>query len=479
MKTTQDKSFAEKLTGAIERNNSLLCIGLDPDPKKYPAYFSQPLDDAGSALTAWGKAIIEQTADLVCCYKPNFAFYEQFGPPGLAALRETIAAVPADIPILLDAKRGDIGSTAAAYARAAFEIWGADAITLSPYLGQDSLTPFLDYPGKTVFVLCYTSNPSAEQIQEFGREAERLFENIAQQGQNWGEPEQVGFVVGATQPDALGRVRALAPDRWILAPGVGAQGGDLNQAMIAGLDRNGSGLIVPVSRSVIYTQDSRAAAQTLRDEINTARHRVKGTPSVGSPHTELILQLHDLGCIQFGNFILVSGHQSPIYIDLRRLMSSPSLLRRAARAYADLIRSLSFDHLAAVPYAALTIGTAVSLTINRSLIYPRKDIKVHGTGRSIEGRFSAGEKVVIVEDVITTGGSVLSAIESLEIAGLVVEDVVVLIDREQGGRQTLLERGYHLQAAFRLSDILDVLHQAGRISTEKFTEVKVYLGTEG
>ncbi len=469
------KSFVEKLTSAIERNNSLLCVGLDPDPKNYPSYFPQPLDEAGAALTTWGQAIIDQTADLVCCYKPNSAFYEQYGPSGLAALRDTIAAVPADIPVMLDAKRGDIGSTAAAYARAAFEVWGADAITLSPYLGRDSLTPFLAYPGKMVFVLCYTSNPSAGQIQEFEGAAARLFEHIAQQTQHWGGPEQTGFVVGATQPDALGRVRALAPDRWILAPGVGAQGGDLSEAMAAGLDHNGSGMIVPVSRGVIYAEDPRAAAQTLRDEINKARLQVKDTLPVGSLQPELILQLYELGCIQFGNFILISGQSSPIYLDLRRLMSSPSLLRLAAQAYADLVRPLEFDHLAAVPYAALTLGTAVSLTINRPLIYPRKDIKVHGLGRSVEGCFSAGETVVVIEDVVTSGGSVLRAVETLELAGLAVHDVVVLIDREQGGGQRLAERGYELHAALKLSEILEVLHRAGRISAEKFGEVKHYL----
>jgi uridine monophosphate synthetase len=140
-----------------------------------------------------------------------------------------------------------------------------------------------------------------------------------------------------------------------------------------------------------------------------------------------------------------------------------------------LVRSLEFDHLAAVPYAALTIGTAVSLALNRPLIYPRKDIKVHGLKRSIEGCFSAGEKVVVIEDVVTSGSSVLRAVETLELAGLAIGDVAVLIDREQGGRQRLAERGYELHAALNLSEILAVLHRTGRISAETFGEVKNYL----
>ena len=223
-----------------------------------------------------GESIVEQTADLVCCYKPNIAFYEQFGLEGLEALRRTLAVIPDDIPVLLDAKRGDIGSTATAYARAAFEVLGVDAVTVSPYLGQDAVAPFLGYAGKAVFVLCYTSNPSAAAVQEFGDGQTRLFEHIVNQATQWGEPDQIGFVVGATQPEALARVRRLLAGRphWILAPGIGAQGGDLAEALAAGLDDRGSGLIVPVSRHIICADSPWAAARVLRDEINQARTSV-------------------------------------------------------------------------------------------------------------------------------------------------------------------------------------------------------------
>lgn len=461
----------------MQRNDSLLCIGLDPDPHKFPERFPQT-DDA-TALTAWGRAIIEQTADLVCCYKPNFAFYEQYGPAGLEALRQTLALVPPDTPTILDAKRGDIGHTAAAYARAAFEVWEADGITLNPYLGRDSVSPFLAYPGKMAFILCYNSNPSAQTIQEFGSQAEPLFEYVARQAQGWGQADQIGFVVGATQPQALARVRRLLPDsgHWILAPGVGAQGGDLKAALAAGLDRAGSGLIVPVSRAIIYADDPRQAALTLRNEINQARQSL--TPAQETPSTdrELILQLHEVGCLQFGVFTLASGRQSPIYIDLRRISARPLLLELAARAYARLLHPLTFDRIAAVPYAALTIGTAVALVTRKPLIYPRKEVKSHGTGQSIEGGFSAGEKVVVIEDLVTSGGSVLKAIKQLEAAQLTVTDVAVLINREQGGVEALAQAGYRLHAALNLSDILRVLHEAGRISGEQIATVEQYLKT--
>jgi uridine monophosphate synthetase len=216
----------------------------------------------------------------------------------------------------------------------------------------------------------------------------------------------------------------------------------------------------------------------LRDEINQTRKSPVGsaervTPDlVSSAKTDLILQLHDLGCVQFGNFTLASGKQSPLYLDLRRLSGSPTLLKHVAQACADLLATLTFDCLAAVPYAALTIGTAIALATDKPLIYPRKEIKSYGTGRGIEGVFEVGETAVIIEDLVTSGGSVVKAAIPLVEAGLHLRDVVVLIDREQGGRENLAEQGYQLHAVLRLSEILDTLYQAGRISATELAAVK-------
>lgn len=469
------QTFVEKLTAAIERNQSLLCVGLDPDPINFPTHFPGLDADPQAALWAWGQRLIAQTADLVCCYKPNFAFYEQFGPAGLTALQQTIAAVPDGIPVLLDAKRGDIGSTAAAYARAAFEVWGADAITVNPYLGQDCIAEFLAYPGKAVFVLAYTSNPSAAEIQEFGVAGDHLFEHVVRQAQGWGSSEQVAFVVGATQPEALARFRSLAPDRWVLAPGVGAQGGEVSAALHAGLNAADQGLILPVSRAIIYADDPHAAALNLRNQVNKTRRKRSPFALLGADQSSIAYRLHETGCLQFGEFTLASGQQSPIYIDLRRMSSAPALLWQVANAYTKTLASLTYDRLAAVPYAALTIGTAVALAANKPLIYPRKEVKSYGTGRTIEGVFEAGETAVIIEDLVTSGGSVLKAAGPLTEAGLRVNDVVVLIDREQGGRENLAAAGYRLHAVFRLSEMLESLHQAGRISAEQVAVVRNYL----
>ncbi len=454
-------AFSDKLAAAVERNGSLLCLGLDPE--------RVPVDQ----LVPWGRALMEQTADLVCCYKPNSAFYEQYGPAGMAALQETMAAVPAGIPVILDVKRGDIGNTATAYARAAFEVLKADAVTLSPYLGRDSVRPFLSYPGKAVFLLAQTSNPSAAEIQNLG--IEPFYQQVVRAGLEWGEAGQVGFVVGATQLEALAAVRRLAPDRWLLAPGVGAQGGDLGAALAAGLDVEGGRMIVPVSRAVLGAADPRAAAAALRMEIQSARAVLPVRPAAG---LELIRGLFEAGCVRFGQFTLASGALSPIYIDLRRAISVPSLFRKIAVAYAERLRRLEFECLAAVPYAALPAATAAALILNAPLIYPRKEVKAHGTGQAIEGIFKPGQRAVLIEDVITSGGSIATALQPLREAGLRVEDVVVLVDREQGGAAAMAAQGCRVQSVLTMGQILDGLQSLGLVEPGKLAEVRAYL-TEG
>ena len=457
--------FYRWLAEAARRNDSLLCVGLDPRPERLA-----PGDD----LFSFNRRIVDTTQDLVCAYKPNFAFYESAGPAGLEALCQTAEYVheTADLPVILDAKRGDIGSSARAYARAAFEVWGADALTVSPYLGGDSVTPFTAWADRGVFLLCHTSNPGATDLQTLPCPSRPLYELVAEKAATW----NTGLVVGATYPEALSRVRALVPQAWILLPGVGAQGGDLEAALAAGLREDGLGLVVNSSRGIIYADDPRQAARDLRQRINAARSRPQAPRF--DPRSALTLALVDIGAIKFGEFTLASGQKSPIYVDLRLLASHPDVLRQVAHAYADLLRQeLSIEHrglcirLAAIPYAALPIGTAVALELDLPLIYPRKEAKRHGTARQIEGDFRPGDRAVVLDDLITTGGSKLAAIELLEGAGLVVQDVVVLIDREQGGREELEAAGYRLHAVLSLGEMLDTLVEAGRVSGEQRAEV--------
>ena len=460
-------NFFDKLIQAIERNNSLLCIGLDPQLDMLPAGI-----DLHSRLTGWGKHLIEQTSDLVCCYKPNFAFYEQAGPKGLHALYETVKMIPSNIPILLDAKKGDIGSTAEAYARAAYQHWHADAVTLNPYLGQDSIKSFLKDPDKAVFVLCQTSNPSAKEIQQHGEPP--LYEYIAEIAQTWGSPSQIGFVIGATQPEALRRIRQICPEHWFLAPGVGAQGGNLDQALEAGLRADGLGMIIPVSRSVIFAADPRQAALEFRDAINNARAHFNYQPAL-SDREKLILSLYEHSCVKFDQFTLASGKSSPIYIDLRRVVSFPGLFKQAVDAYLRVLRTHTFDLVAGVPYAALPISAVAAWKMKTPLIYPRKEAKGHGTGQLIEGAYQVGHTAVLIEDVITSGGSILSAAETLRQAGLTVKDAIVLVDRKQGGAEALSEIGIHLHPVMDIVEMLETLKAKQCIDADTHTKVMEYL----
>lgn len=276
--TTATLTFRQRFEAAAQRNDSLLCVGLDPDPALIP----QGLDTREFLL-----GIIEATADLVACYKPNIAFFEQDGPEGLALLRDLIAAVPDDIPVLLDAKRGDIGHTSEAYTRAVFDVLGAHAVTLSPYLGRDAIEPFLRRRDRHSFILCRTSNAGAGDLQDLDVNGSPLYEHVAYLANQWNaQHHNVGLVVGATYPAEAARIREICPDLLFLMPGVGAQEGDVASAVRAALDASGGGILVNASRGVLYAQAgdpgcapggwaeaSREAARDLRDAINAARAR--------------------------------------------------------------------------------------------------------------------------------------------------------------------------------------------------------------
>lgn len=263
-------TFRARYEAAAQRNRSLLCVGLDPDPAQLPP---------GYDVTQFLCAIIEATADLVCCYKPNAAFFEADGAAGWETLQAVIEAVPADVPVLLDAKRADIGNTTRFYAHAAFERLGAHAITASPYLGADALEAFLAYEERHTFVLCRTSNPGAAAIQDLPlADGDLVYERVARLAREWNTRGNVGLVVGATVPAQAERVRAICPNQLLLLPGVGAQGGDLEAAVRAAVDMQGGGILVNASRGVLYAGTgasfaaaARAAAQQLRDAINFAR----------------------------------------------------------------------------------------------------------------------------------------------------------------------------------------------------------------
>ena len=268
-------TFLDSLLEAGRRNHSLLCVGLDPDARKLPAI----LRSASDPTYAFCMSIVEATADLVCAFKPNIAFFEALGPAGIETLRRLIADMPRNVPVLLDAKRGDMGSTAEAYAAAIFERLGADAVTLNPYLGSDSLAPFLRHVDKGCIVVCKTSNPGSAELQELElAKGGPLYLEVARRARDdWNANGNLGLVVGATYPGVLAQVRALCHDLPLLVPGVGAQGGELTAATRASIDSHGERAIISASRSILYAGDSadfpdaaRQEALRLRAEINAA-----------------------------------------------------------------------------------------------------------------------------------------------------------------------------------------------------------------
>jgi len=275
-------TFLEKLLAAERQNHSLLCVGLDPEPARLPEELrALPVE---KAVVQFCRAIIDATAPYASVFKPNLAFFEVLGPEGMSALQEVVRAIPAHIPVIADAKRGDIGNTASRYAAAIFETYGCDAVTVNPYLGYDAVAPFLAYRERGVILLCRTSNPSARDFQDLLVQADNgqtrpLYEVVAGRVQNWNdEAGNCSLVVGATYPQELRAIRAICPDLPILVPGIGAQGGDLETSVPVAVDAFGERAMFSASRSILYASSgpdyATAAAneaRALRDAINRVR----------------------------------------------------------------------------------------------------------------------------------------------------------------------------------------------------------------
>ena len=281
------KTFAERLAQAQQSSGSLLCVGLDPDLAKLPtdirASPSAPID--ADALYAFDRRIIEATCHLAAAYKPQIAFYSALGAE--AQLERSIRYIRERAPaalVILDAKRGDIGNTAEAYAREAFDRYGADAVTVNPYMGEDSVRPFLARKDRGALLLCRTSNSGAKDFQDLQVDGLPLYARVAQlAAQRWNEHGNLMLVVGATYPREMRELREAHPELSFLVPGVGAQGGDLKALLAAGLDARGAGLLISASRSIIYAGDGsgaaiRAAAAQLHAAINSERGNLSASP---------------------------------------------------------------------------------------------------------------------------------------------------------------------------------------------------------
>ena len=481
----QDMSFFDKLNRAVEHNQTLLCVELAPnlDGLSFRYRSKGGANTPPPDLQEWLWFLIAETADLVCAYTLTLDFYQVLGASGLALLRQILEVIPDHIPIILDAKHSNV-NTSTLFARTAFLDWKVDAITLNSYAGQDQVAPFLMYPDKAVFILCTTANPSAPVLQQYPTAESPLYLKLLKEAKTWGTPEQVGLEIEVTTPDVLARIRTAAPERIILTRNIWEDANNWAQLIKLGLNSNGDGLLISVPEEHLKYTHPGESIRVLRDDVNQVRMQVgQGHPacSVWLPdvcllkrhaYEDLILQLYDISCLQFGEFVQASGAVFPYYIDLRKIISNPQVFDTIITAYANVLDHLKFDRIAGIPYGSLPTATGLSLRLNYPMIFPRKEIKAHGARRLVEGNFHEGETVVVVDDILITGNSAMEGAQKLQSVGLDVQDIVVFIDHESGAKEALQESGYRGHAVLTLSEISETLYEARRIDSEQFQALK-------
>jgi uridine monophosphate synthetase len=487
--------FFVQLTEAIADRQSLLVTGLDPNPEMLQSWAARRGMANRSFLSQarhWIKAVIEATAPHVCAYKPSLGFYQALGPVGLELLLEVRDLVPRDLPLIIDAKHGDLNSSSA-LAHYLFRELCADAVTLSPLAGQDIAAPFLLYPDKAVVMTCHSSNQAARLIQHYPSEEAPLYLRIVRETQLWATPDQLLLEVGTSDPAILARVRAEAPERFLILRSLWGVEEKLEAMLEAGFSAAGDGLLLPLPQNLLVENDIAERAARLKAQIGVSRDAwlerraasggddrcqlwlpQMAAADAGSatarpdPMADLIVDLFDIGCLLFGDYVQASGAIFNYYIDLRQIISDPNLFHRVLHAYAGRMQELVFDRIAGIPYGSLPTATGLSLLLHKPLIYPRKEVKAHGARRLIEGDFEEGDRVVVVDDILITGGSVLEGIAKLESSGLQVEDVVVFIDHggdhDRQAKERLAAAGYRAHAVLGIEQITRVLHRAGRLN---------------
>lgn len=461
--------FFDTLEKRAREIDSLLCVSLNPQPDQLPEWTAE-------AALSFCQQIVSETADVALAFKPNIAVFEELSD-GFEALQELIQSIPEEIPVILDARTGYSAAAEETYHKLYFNILGADAVTLNPYLGYDSLQPFFESSERGVFLVCKTANPGSAEIQDsLLFSGIPVYEHIAGLARSWNKANNVGLHVGSAPPfNPLRRARKAAPTTWIMAHGVGPD--QIEAALSAGLRPDGLGVIIPISSQISRADDPGTAAREIVEAINMFRQSWISAPVVVDHYmlSALAADLYASGCIQFGEFTIDDGVQSPMFIDLRILPSLPELLFKVASAYYPILQSLTFDRIAAIPYTGLPIAIAVGIQGNWPLIYPRKESDDPETPPRIEGIYQPDERVAVLDDLTTTGISKFKTIEALTKVQLYVEDIVVLIDRESGANKKLVDAGFRLHAVFTITKLAQLLLEQNLITTEQVKAMTAFV----
>jgi len=447
----------EKLNELSAKKKSHIILGLDPN--------DEMIDDikAYGGLEQYLKYLIDETADFVVAVKPNIAFYEE--SEERRKILKTICeyAHSKGLLVVLDAKRGDIADTQTAYAKADIANYKPDIVTISGYLGaEDTAGAYLKQdPNICVYLLAATSNASAVSFQNSIANGLTIYQNVVEMARKY-DSKRIGFVVGATKPDAMKQIRALEMALGydlsnILAPGFGKQGGDLLFAKLAGKNA-----MYPISSGL--TKKAYLDGLSVREAANNSCREINAQIDGSTPKSMLGLVIDSMienailklapSTDEITWFKLKSGAMSPIYADVRNIQAYPELLNMCCWLIAKQIRDsgIAFDQIAAVPYGALSLAYGVAHILGKPVLTPRKEgAKDHGSKDAIVGRFKQGNKVLIIEDVATSGSSTIETTELLRANGLLVNDAIVLIDREQGAAKNLSEKGIRLLSGFTLS----------------------------
>lgn len=498
-----DKSFFSKLSSRCLEVNSLICVGLDPhstDLEKYRAKLENGNNLEESVVaTEFCKRLVNETKHLAAAYKPNAAFFEALGEGGFKALKDVIDYIPDNIPVVLDNKRGDISSTAEAYATASYDKFKASCVTLHPYMGYDSIKPFVEKTESSgAFVLCKTSNPSSKDFETLSlNDGGFLYERIAKKCSEWNDGcGNIGLVVGATDVVAMERTRKVAPQLWILAPGVGFQGGNLEETVSKGLRMDGLGLLIPISRGISRADSPKDAIENFSKQVNDTRTKFLENASEESKSKKGKIETNNIeqyqidffklslkcGVLRFGDFTLKSGRKSPYFFNAG-LYNTGSALADLGRFYAECIvkNKLEYDVIFGPAYKGIPLAAIIAASlyrdfnIDKPFAYNRKEAKDHGEGGLLVGASVKGKKVLVVDDVITAGTAIRESINILAKESATVSGVVIALDRqEKTGKEGALENISAIQAVkkefgFDVASIValdDLLSFLSKISTQ-------------